>query len=166
MKHLQSQNTEFEVNSPAWEVANSADCEESPSISRRDLPSLSSPVNRWDPRLILDLAVGVDDLSEILLRYDITIDEYDHISKAESFRRELSLAIRDARENGTPFAVKARVQAESYLEVLDALVYSPNTPASTKLESIRSIVKWGRLEAPKNGEDSASATQVNVNINF
>ena len=166
MKHTQSQNTEFEIDSPAWEVVNSADCEESPSISRHNLPSFSPSTNRWDPRLILDLAVGVDGLSEILLRYDITLDEYDHISKSESFRRELSLAIRDARENGTPFAVKARVQAESYLEVLDALVYSPNTPSSTKLESIRSIVKWGRLEAPKNGEDTVPATQVNVNINF
>lgn len=132
-----------------------------------DLLRPQSPTNPWDPRLVLDLAIGVDALDEILLRYGLTEQEFSILSETMAFRRELAMAMRDARENGAPFAQKAKVQAEAYLEVLDDLVYSNATPANVRLEAIRSIVKWGRLEPPKESKDDAvNATQINVSINF
>ena len=126
-----------------------------------------TPTNQWDPRLILDLAVGVEGMEDILSRYSLTLDEYYALSSTPAFRRELALAVRDVRENGVTFAAKARVQAELYLEVLENIVYDTSTPASTRLEAIRSAVKWGRLE-PKDDKagDSGPTTQVNVQINF
>lgn len=138
-------------------------------IEGNDLPAVSTkhPTNQWDPRLVLDLAIGVDGLQEILTRYGLSTDEFDVLSRTPVFRRELALAIKDAHENGLPFAHKARVQAESYLEVLDQLVYSEAVPASTRLEAIRSTVKWGRLEPDTKGDNAqTNAQQINININF
>lgn len=130
------------------------------------LPQTVSP-NLWDPRLVLDLAVGVDSLEDILIRYDLSEREFELLNQVQAFRRELALTIRDVRENGVPFTSKARVQAESYLEVVDNMVLDSETPASVRLDAIKSIVKWGKLE-PKDDKasDTTNATQINVNISF
>ena len=131
------------------------------------IPSPVPPTCQWDPRLVLDLAIAVDDLSVILARYDLTEAEFNLLSDTPVFRRELALAMRDARENGVGFQVKAKIQAESYLSVLDALVYDNNTPASVRLECIRSAVQWGALLPKEAKADSTqNATQINVNISF
>jgi len=132
-------------------------------------PKLDKPdkVNKWDPRLILDLAIGVDGLQEILSRYALSEEAFNNLSRTKSFRQELALTIREVRENGVSFAQKARVQAESYLEVLNDMVVDTSVAANTKLEVIRSLVKWGRLEPEKETKDDAlNATQINVNISF
>jgi len=122
--------------------------------------------NLYDPRMILDLAIGLEDLTVILPRYNLSEAEFNILSETPVFRRELAMAMREARENGLPFANKAKFQAESYLEVLDELVYSAETPASVRLEAIRSTVKWARLEVEKGTEGTGNAPQINVQINF
>jgi len=123
--------------------------------------------NKWDPRFVLDLALGLDELDTILTRYGLTEQEFELLSTIPAFRRELALTIRDARENGVTFAGKARTQAEGYLEVLDALVYDSGTPASTRLEAIRSTVKWAKLEPRDDKNDgNQNNQQINISINF
>lgn len=142
-------------------------CELTPQDESLSPPSCKESINKWDPRLILDLAIGVDGLNEILPRYGLSEREFNILSETSSFRRELALTMREVRENGIPFYSKAKVQAESYLEIIDDLVYNPETPASVRLEAIRSTVKWGKLEPTKEVKDDAlNATQINVNINF
>jgi len=149
-----------------------SDFEDLPAQSSPDQPIIFTPikreaVNRWDPRLVLDLALGVEDLDTVLPRYNLTFDDYETLAHSPIFRRELALTIRDVRENGLPFKAKARVQAEAYLEVLDDLVYSDGTPASTRLEAIKSTVAWGGL-IPKESKEETGATgsTINVQINF
>ena len=152
----------------------SGDYADLPAQSDPDQPVIFSPVplkreavNRWDPRLILDLALGVEDLDAVLPRYNLTPDDYETLAHSPIFRKELALTIRDVRENGLPFKAKARVQAEAYLEVLDELVYSDGTPASTRLEAIKSTVAWGGLIPKESKEENAgNATNINVQINF
>jgi len=131
-------------------------------------PAEQAPnVNPWDPRLILDLALAIEDTTPILERYSLSEDDYSSLMRTPSFRRDLALTMREVRENGLSFKHKARVQAESYLEVLDQLVYSPATPASTRLDGIKQAVTWGDL-SPKEGKegDVQNAQQINISINF
>ena len=161
---------------PQYEPGVKPDQSPAPTKLERELATITqlheltparAGANQWDPRFLLDLAVGVDALPDILDRYGFTEDSFDTLSRSRIFRKELAQTIRDVRENGVSFTQKARIQAESYLEVIDQLVYDFNTPASTRLESIRSMVKWGRLE-PKEDKESAgtNAQQININISF
>jgi len=145
-----------------WELLDSA--APPPVVFRQQGQPKST--NIYDPRMILDLAIAVDDITVILPRYGLTEAEFNLLSETPVFRRELAMAMREARENGLPFANKAKYQAESYLEVLDELVYSAETPASVRLEAIRSTVKWARLEVEKGAESGSNAPQINVQINF
>lgn len=147
-----------------WELLDSA--ARQPAVTNALKPYQPKSTNLYDPRMILDLAIAVDDITVILPRYGLTEAEFNILSETPVFRRELAMAMREARENGLPFANKAKYQAESYLEVLDELVYSAETPASVRLEAIRSTVKWARLEQPTGAEAQGNAPQINVQINF
>ncbi len=160
-------NEEFTTTS-LWEGIDPPDQRVSPPTDLA-LPIFSqekTPTNQWDPRFILDLAVGVDDLPEILLRYGLTLQEYELLSQTSAFRRDLALTIRDVRENGASFSLKAKTQAEDYLKVLDSMVYADDTPAGVRLEAIRSTVKWGKLETDKNTDQGNQNNQININISF
>lgn len=133
-------------------------------------PDVQLPATRhkspWDPRLILDLAFGIDDLQDILLRYGLTQEAFNALSDNKIFRRELALTMRELREDGLTFARKARFQAEAYLEVIDTIVYDDAVAPSVKLEAIKSTVQWGGLIQKEQKSESANATQINVNISF
>jgi hypothetical protein len=120
----------------------------------------------WDPRLILDLAIGVDSLEEILARYGMSLSEYEHMSTLPVFKKELAQTMRDVRENGNSFRAKAKVQAEYYLQEVDELVNDKTTPAGVRLDAIKSVVKWGDLEPKDAKTDGTGATAVNIQINF
>lgn len=124
-------------------------------------------VSPWDPRLILDLAIAVEDTEAILARYDLSEYDYNNLLKTTSFRRDLAMTMREVRENGLSFRHKARVQAESYLEVLDSLVYSDSTPSGVRLDGIKQAVAWGDL-VPKEtkGDGGQSQNPINIQINF
>ena len=136
----------------------------------RDVLGDSEPLpsaNQWDPRLILDLALGIEDTRQVLERYGLTDNDYIVLCGSRVFRQELAVTIRDVHENGLPFRAKARVQAEAYLEVINDLVYNETTPATTKLEAIRSTVRWANLEPKEDKSESGNTqAQINVSINF
>ena len=134
---------------------------------KQDLLPEQSSANQWDPRLILDLALGIEDTRDILTRYGLTDNDYIALCGSRTFRQELAVTIRDIHENGLPFRAKARIQAEAYLEVINDLVYNETTPATTKLEAIRSTVRWANLEPKEDKSESGNTqAQINVSINF
>ncbi len=122
--------------------------------------------NPWDPRLVMDLAIQVDDELTILERYNLSKGQLRQLLETPAFKRELAVAVRDVRNDGVTFKAKARVQAETYLEVLDGLVYDTETPAGVRLDAIKSAVKWGGLEPKDEKNEGGLGQSVNIQINF
>lgn len=142
------------------------DYEEQQLTTTRPLNS-AQQVNAWDPRLIIDLNLGLDPIAEILTRYGLTAEQLEALNNNALFRKDLNITAREMREGGITFTKKSAVQAEAYLEVLDNIVTDPRTPASTRLAGIKDVVRWGNLE-PKESkqEGGAGGAQINVQINF
>ena len=135
------------------------------SVTSSLSPAISP--NKWDPRLLLDLVIAVDTLEDILDRYGLTMEEYNLLSSNVVFRRELASIMRDVRENGASFRAKARIQAESYLPVVDDLIYDPEVAPSTRLDAVKSVVRWGDLEPKeKKVQEQQVQPQINVQILF
>ena len=132
------------------------------------VPRSSRPApNPWDPRLVMDLALGLDTLEAILDRYELVQDDYDRLCEVPAFRRDLGVMMRELRENGVTFSRKAALQAESYLLDVDDMVQDKSVPASTRLTAIQWTAKMGKLE-PREEKltDAAAGTQVTLNITF
>ena len=71
--------------------------------------------------------------------------------------------MRDVRENGASFRAKARIQAESYLPVVDDMIWDKEIAPSTRLDAVKSVVRWGDLE-PKEKKEQAQQTQPQINV--
>lgn len=121
---------------------------------------------KWDPRLIADLALGLDSTQEVLDRYELSHEQYDKLSQNPSFRHELALMIKELNENGTTFHSTARVQAMSYLEIVDEIVNNTLTPAATRLSAIKDTVRWGKLEPKEDKSAGDNGNTINLQINF
>lgn len=122
--------------------------------------------NPWDPRLVIDLALGIDSLEDILLRFGLSEAAYNRLTEIPSFRRELATQMRELREGGVTFGKKAAAQAESYLEKVDEIVFDNSVPASTRMDAIKWCAKMGSLEPKEAKQEGQSGTQVNLQICF
>lgn len=122
--------------------------------------------NPWDPRLVVDLALGIEPLEDILTRYGLSEVQYNRLVEVPTFRRDLGMTMREVRENGLSFHKKAAVQAESYLQDVDDIVQDKSVAASVRLSAITSCVLWGKLLPKEEKGEAQGGTQVNLQINF
>jgi len=132
------------------------------------LPALRGPEapSPWHARLPFDIALG-DDQQVLCDRYNLTPLELEALYYVPAFRREVAGHSKSIREEGVTFRQKAKVQAEMYLEVLDDIVNNVDVSPATRLDAIKSVVKWGDLE-PKESKAAGSANmpQFNIQINL
>lgn len=128
-------------------------------------PPSTSP-NPWPPKLIMDIAMGLMEKEDVLFAHQITEDGLDHLYTNPQFRRELSVMVRELRETGATFPGKAAMQAESYLGIMDDVMRSADTPASTRLSIFTTMAKFGGLEPTKEKEDTSNVNQINIQINI
>jgi len=119
----------------------------------------------WHPRITFDIALGED--RQILCdRYNLQLDELETLYYIAAFRREIADHAKSIREEGVTFRQKAKVQAEMYLEVLDDIVNNADVSAATRLDAIKSVVKWGDLEPKVDKAAQTSMPQFNIQINL
>lgn len=129
----------------------------------------SKPLGVWPASLPLEIALEIDDLDTILERHGLTWRDWEVLTEAPAFRADLARMRKEIRDNGLSFREKARVQAECYLKELHKIVMNEDgdATASTRLDAIKSVVKWGNLE-PKDDKGGSGATgnQFNIQINL
>jgi len=131
-----------------------------------NLPARHIPApSPWNPRLPFDIALG-EEIQVLCDRYLMTEEELDALKYLPSFRHEVAKQEKDIRENGVTFKAKARVQAELYLETLDELVNNHSVSPATRLDAIKSVVKWGGLEPLAAAAGQSSIPTFNIQINL
>lgn len=136
-----------------------------PSLIPTLVPARIDSPAPWNARLPFDVALG-DTEDAICDRYNITPHELEHFFLIPAFRREVADHQRHIREEGVTFRQKAKVQAEMYLEVLDTIVNDPEISPATRLDAIKSVVKWGDLEPKVDKAAQSGLPQFNIQINL
>jgi hypothetical protein len=141
-------------------------------VSEDYLPQTATPsqlpksINPWPPQLIVELALQLHTLEEILPRYDMSEERYRSLLENPHFRKEIAVMMRELAENGQSFRIKARLQAEAYLDIVDDIVNDLSVGASVRLDAINKMVQWGDL-VPKDKKDgNDGAPTVNIQLNF
>lgn len=120
----------------------------------------------WPPKLAFDIAMGGDP-SDLKVMYELSEDEYFRIINHPAFRREVSEHAKEIRENGVSFRTKAKIFAETYLAEVDSIVANNEIAATTRLDAIKSVVKWAGLEPQVSREGAnSSSPQFNIQINL
>lgn len=125
-------------------------------------PQAPSP---WHARLPFDIALG-EDQQLLCDRYNLSPSELETLYYVPAFRREIADHVKSIREDGVTFRQKAKVQAEMYLEVLHQIVTDEDVSPATRLDAIKSTVKWADLEPKIDKAAQSSMPQFNIQINL
>ena len=128
--------------------------------------SIVSAENIWPTMLPFEVALGINPIDEVLDAHDIDQQEWEAIQANPSFRKSLMAAQKEVAETGLSFQRKAAIQAEMYLEDVDALMTSIDTSPSLKVDIFKAMVKFGNLEPVAAKADAAGNSTFNIQINI
>lgn len=121
---------------------------------------------KWNPQLVLDIALGTHSQDEILDKYAITETDLDNYYTNPQFKRELIHTRAELAKTGSAFRAHARALAEAHLMTMNELMDDPDTPSNTKVTIWQSLVKFAALEPPKEDAQSVGAKVVIEIANF
>ena len=130
------------------------------------LPASRQPITPWPAKLPMELALGGEPTLMTLERYGVTEDEYARWSLMPAFRRALSEAMKEMRENGVTFKRLCVSIAEDFLGELDSALHDDKIGFAQKLDAFKTITKLGGLEpvVQKEAPSMANAVQININL--
>lgn len=126
----------------------------------------AQPPTTWQPQIPLEIALGIDDLEDIALRYGLSVTQLNALLCTPGFQMQVAMFRKDLHENGETFRAKARVQAEMLLVKSFALINADATPASVKADLIKATVEWAGLKPGPKGLVGETGTGFNITFNF
>lgn len=115
--------------------------------------------------LILDLALESDSLENLCNKYKITPLDLQSLLDNAAFYKAVTDMKSEIGERGVSFKLKAAIQADMYLQDIHKMVSDATTPASVKLDAIKSVVKWADLE-PKQKDTAGGGSAFKLVINM
>lgn len=136
-----------------------------------DLPSEITVINPpahltpWPAKLPLELALNNEPLADTLARLNVTPENYARFCDMPAFRRALSDAAANLRDNGLQFTTICQGIAMEALPFFDQMLQNPDLPPTLRVTMMDKVVTWGKL-LPKEEKASAGDNQNTVNIQF
>lgn len=141
----------------------------SEAVEDTHLPSkvVRSGPSAWPQAMIIDVALGLDNLEVILDRYGMNQLQWENLQDNLAFRLDLARTSKEISESGLSFKRKAATQAEMYLVDMDSLMSNPDVAPGTKVDIFKTCARLGELEPAKSAESSGtSISGYNIQINF
>lgn len=131
------------------------------------LPPRGSAMLPWPARLPMELALGAEEVDDILLRYEITPERFNTLKHMLPFRRALAEAHKQVRDEGLSFKLVCGRMASEFLEDIYVHFFDSRTGITTKHDLLKSVVRYAGLEPePKAKEANQGAVQVAIQINL
>lgn len=123
----------------------------------------------WNPRMVFDVALGIEDAEIIAARYDLTKEEFNYLIAQPSFRKELAVYVSTFKEHGVSFGVKAKLIAEEMLDDMFKIIRDQHIEARVRADTWWKVVQAAGLaskESEGSGRGGIHAGQVNIQINY
>lgn len=135
------------------------------------VPEVLPPTNRdsmtpWPSKLPLDLALGAESEEQILLRHNVSQDDYVRWAMTPAFRRALAEAAKDVREQGLSFKLLCQGIAMDFLPELDSKLHDPTVGFAAKMDAFKQITELAglKIKEEKAPQQNANLVQININI--
>lgn len=129
-------------------------------------PVPRNPITPWPAKLPLELALGGAPVEEIFLRCGVENDEYLKWATMPAFRKALSDAAAQVRDQGASFRVLCHGIAMDFLPTLDAKLHDETIGLPVKVDILKKIVQWAGLEPKEEKVPPGQANMVNIQINM
>jgi len=105
---------------------------------------------------------------ELIMDLGLTEHEFELLCEDHLFRRKVREFAKELTENGSSFALKARVQAEELLKTQFKIARDPDTPPSVAIAAISNTVRWAGFDKrpEATAEDVANRPKISISINL
>lgn len=135
-----------------------------------NLPGLTVPEARnpaelgFPPMLPYELAMKVDSPAAICRAYGITRIDFELLVVHPVFIKAYQEAVEALKVEGMSFKVKARLQAEAYLDTAFSLATSAGTSDAVRADIIKNTVRWAGYDAK--AVDAGPGANFNIILNL
>lgn len=126
---------------------------------------IAEPQVSWPARLPFDFAMG-EDANTLLERYDLQPSQLHSLVFTPAFMKEVDKHRQEILDNGVSFRLKAKIQAEEYLQEIDNLINDADTSPAVRLDAIKSVVKWSGYEPTTQNQSQASGGATRLIISW
>lgn len=120
----------------------------------------------WPAALVLELALRHHSPCELKEYYGYTDEEWDALRCNPTFLKELGDACEQVKQDGASFKIKARFQAEEYLNTSWKLVHAPSSevPAAVKAKLMEATWRMAGFDNKDGviGANNMLAIQINL----
>ena len=129
------------------------------------------PVPRNPTKLVypatlpIEVAMRTGTAREICQAYGLSRSDWLALLADPLFLDDVKRASENLSQEGMSFKMKARLQAEELLNTSWQIIHNPVTPAPVRADLIKSVVKWGGLDAEVK-DKSAAGPGMHIQINF
>lgn len=118
----------------------------------------------FPPMLPYELAMKVDTPANICRAYGLTKSDFQILVAHPVFVKAFQEAVEALKVEGMSFKVKARMQAEAYLDTAFRMAQSPGTSDAVRQKIIADTVRWAGYD--KKAEDAGAGNSFNIMINL
>jgi hypothetical protein len=129
------------------------------------LPTTPPPALDVPQEMILAIAIGMEDASEIASRYGFDGDRWKVLSVWKPFLDAVAKQKAELEQNGITFRIKAKALTEDVFEDAYKIARSNDATLLQKLEFIKLGAKLGDME-PKASAQVASGPGFSITINI
>lgn len=86
---------------------------------------------------------------------------------SDGFKNRYASFVRELKESGESFKLKARVQAEELLATQWKIIHDPDAPHSVRMEGIKNVVEWADLKPKKAASEGGNQTpSISIHIDL
>lgn len=118
----------------------------------------------FSPMLPYELAMQTDTPANICAAYGLGKEQFAALVKHPVFVKAFQDAVEALKVEGMSFKIKARLQAEAYLETAFKMAQNPGTSDAVRQKIISDTVRWAGLD--KKAEDTSAGTGFNIILNL
>lgn len=127
---------------------------------------MSAPLfDRYDARLVQELAIGQEPEDEVLARYGFTPAETEKLLSDPVLKTEVAALVQELKRAGTMAKIKARFVAEDLIGQIWSKTREGTRSIAEMLDVLKIMAKIGDLE-PRDASGKMTGTIVRVDLNF
>jgi hypothetical protein len=118
----------------------------------------------FPPMLPYELAMKVDSPANICRAYGMSRDQFRDLIAHPVFIKAYQEAIEALKIDGMGFKVKARMQAEAYLDTAFHMAQNPGTSDSVRADIIKNTVRWAGFDAKAAEVGQGNSFNIQINL--
>ncbi len=126
--------------------------------------TLTEKYRGMDPRMIYDLASGIDDPLAIAKRYGFSESEWAIVSQRKELNRAVEKQRAEMARNGTTFRNKAGMLMDSMLTDLYTSAMRSDIPVKEKAAAILAVGKFAGFDTPAQTQPTGPAFSITINL--